>query len=746
MRSLRALSAVCSLCLFVSACEEDPPDDPPAEDLPQLYVVQLEQNQIDLEMMWDAGFEPSGQLPGNNPQAPGAALLFLDQIEVNNFWLEFGITPIPFFDLPWDPVPLDHDLAACDHPTPPGRYCAYQDGALTADRCDNETIESRLQAYDALPPLAGDDYVNLVNLGPTVEGRPIYALRIGQNATTGGVPQVVIVAAQHSREWITTDAAMRLIDDYVTGYSTDPAVQAALQDVVITIVPVANPDGYEFTFPGGDRDWRKNRQPGCAVDTNRNFPFSGGQMPGASWLCSALSFHGASPELPAGHPFNGASEPETDATVALLEDPAFPTAVAVNVHAYGQLVMYTDGVSEGFAPCGSHGNCSNPDLAVQRVLGGDFREPKFTDPHDGYPYRRGQLYRNIYAVTGGLNIHAQQASGVTTFALELGRGTCRFLAETRSESLNQGPSDQLRAVADELIDRGVGLVDGSFYDSHPDLGAFALPHLHRRHAETHFDYPPGHPAPEFLPDDPPGEHPALRVAARNFISEIDVFPENGDPALPLADDVMDGVAYRSWQWRPSEDPFVFPRRLEICAEEANCEFMALPGGGTSVDICRSDYFSATDGWEHVGRAADPFTVQDQCYWRTTGGGSGVLPSGEVDVWTLGHTVDLSGIGQSHLVFSYERNSGAGMDLTIKTSTTGNFDPCDASTGCRVAYASRLPYGFNVTEQGGLRTEIVDIADHDGGVVHLRWELRDSSPFVDEFKIYDPIMLGWATGP
>jgi len=81
-----------------------------------------------------------------------------------------------------------------------------------------------------------------------------------------------------------------------------------------------------------------------------------------------------------------------------------------------------------------------------------------------------------------------------------------------------------------------------------------------------------------------------------------------------------------------------------------------------------------------------------------------------------------------------------MDLTIKASRSGSFEPCDATTACRIVYASRLPHGFNVSERG-LRTEIVDISDFDGGSIHLRWELRSSSPREREVKIYAPSSLG-----
>lgn len=71
------------------------------------------------------------------------------------------------------------------------------------------------------------------------------------------------------------------------------------------ILPVANPDGYEYTF-GSDRLWRKNRRQkigDCSgVDLNRNFGYRWGGK-GTSKNACHETYAGAGPF----------SEPETDA-------------------------------------------------------------------------------------------------------------------------------------------------------------------------------------------------------------------------------------------------------------------------------------------------------------------------------------------------------------------------------------------------------------------------------------------------
>ena len=73
----------------------------------------------------------------------------------------------------------------------------------------------------------------------------------------------------------------RLLDLFVTSYGTDERITDIVDDTELWFVPVANPDGYDFTFEEGQRLWRKNLRDnngdgditaGDGVDLNRNFP------------------------------------------------------------------------------------------------------------------------------------------------------------------------------------------------------------------------------------------------------------------------------------------------------------------------------------------------------------------------------------------------------------------------------------------------------------------------------------------
>jgi hypothetical protein len=119
-------------------------------------------------------------------------------------------------------------------------------------------------------------------IGETVQGQEIGAVRVTKNvskAKDGKKPTTVYVAAQHAREWITPEMVRRLLDLYLTDYGTDDRITDLVDDTELWFVPVANPDGYDFTFQEGQRLWRKNLRDndgdgeitvGDGVDLNRN--------------------------------------------------------------------------------------------------------------------------------------------------------------------------------------------------------------------------------------------------------------------------------------------------------------------------------------------------------------------------------------------------------------------------------------------------------------------------------------------
>jgi len=77
----------------------------------------------------------------------------------------------------------------------------------------------------------------------------------------------------HAREWIAPATSLVLLDAVVRGDLPPEGDPAILEDIEWHFLPVANPDGYSFTWTN-DREWRKTRShyPGklcTGVDANR---------------------------------------------------------------------------------------------------------------------------------------------------------------------------------------------------------------------------------------------------------------------------------------------------------------------------------------------------------------------------------------------------------------------------------------------------------------------------------------------
>lgn len=72
----------------------------------------------------------------------------------------------------------------------------------------------------------------------------------------------------------------RQLHHMLDGYGTNPEITDLVNTTELWFLPVANPDGYDFTFSEGNRLWRKNLRDNNGdgeitirdgVDLNRNF-------------------------------------------------------------------------------------------------------------------------------------------------------------------------------------------------------------------------------------------------------------------------------------------------------------------------------------------------------------------------------------------------------------------------------------------------------------------------------------------
>lgn len=105
------------------------------------------------------------------------------------------------------------------------------------------------------------DVINVETIGETYEHREYKIVHF--SVPNGEIPHdekktMVITAGIHAREWISTSSVLYILFQLIEAYNEDPNSEA-LKNLNFLLIPVANPDGYEYTW-NSDRLWRKNRQ------------------------------------------------------------------------------------------------------------------------------------------------------------------------------------------------------------------------------------------------------------------------------------------------------------------------------------------------------------------------------------------------------------------------------------------------------------------------------------------------------
>jgi carboxypeptidase T len=189
-----------------------------------------------------------------------------------------------------------------------------------------QTLEQELKTLAASRP----EIVELREIGRSVEGRTIWALRIGERK--GNARKLLFMGCHHAREWIAVEVPFLLADHLVKNASQDP-VKQWLSQGEIWVAPMVNPDGHEYCRTT-ERLWRKNRRPNAdgsfGVDPNRNYGYMWGTLnvPTSSQVPSDDTYVGP----------RAFSEPETRAVRDLIGRELFRGVITY--HSYSQLILY----------------------------------------------------------------------------------------------------------------------------------------------------------------------------------------------------------------------------------------------------------------------------------------------------------------------------------------------------------------------------------------------------------------------
>eukprot|EP00010_Vexillifera_abyssalis_P006104 CAMPEP_0201552236 /NCGR_PEP_ID=MMETSP0173_2-20130828/14571_1 /ASSEMBLY_ACC=CAM_ASM_000268 /TAXON_ID=218659 /ORGANISM="Vexillifera sp., Strain DIVA3 564/2" /LENGTH=361 /DNA_ID=CAMNT_0047962679 /DNA_START=128 /DNA_END=1210 /DNA_ORIENTATION=+ len=259
----------------------------------------------------------------------------------------------------------------------------------------NEWLEKIEQQYPQI--------TSQVTIGHSVEGRPIKGIIIG-SSRNGTNPGIFYNSLQHAREWISGATTTYIINQLVSGYGKNETVTAMVDNIEWTIIPVANPDGYNYTWTT-NRMWRKNRRHNggafdCyGVDNNRNWGFEW-NVGGASNNPCVGTYAG---------PF-AFSEPEDKALADYASNNQNLRAY-IDFHAYSQLWMdpwaYTD-KNEGKTPA----------YDQQESLASEIASAIFKV--HGKTYETGPAASVIYVASGSSMDFTYGQDGITySYAVEL---------------------------------------------------------------------------------------------------------------------------------------------------------------------------------------------------------------------------------------------------------------------------------------------------------------------------------------
>jgi hypothetical protein len=203
----------------------------------------------------------------------------------------------------------------------------------------------------------------VVNYGTSAKGLPLLALRISEG--NSAKPVLMLTAATHGDELITTEVLMRIVDKLIAGYGEDERLTKMIERHDLYFVPVVNPDGFT-----------SRRRHDGAADPNRSYPFPGRE---------------------------NATPTASIAGIIKLFETIKPVG-SIDFHAFGEMIMYpwayTREPIEESAKARMH-ELTGQMAAINR-------------------YAFGQISKVIYVAQGSSADYYFWKSGTTGLAIEMG--------------------------------------------------------------------------------------------------------------------------------------------------------------------------------------------------------------------------------------------------------------------------------------------------------------------------------------
>ncbi|NIO49933.1 MAG: hypothetical protein GTN73_10960 [Candidatus Aminicenantes bacterium] len=240
----------------------------------------------------------------------------------------------------------------------------------------------------------------VIDLGDSLEGRNIYALKISDNVYQDEQEaELLFVGCHHAREWISVEVPFLLGKYLVENYETNTQVKDLVDQCEIWIVPLLNPDGLEYSIHFY-RYWRKNRRDNrdgsFGIDLNRNYSYNWGfDDEGSSPFPSSSVYRGPS----------AFSEPETQVMRALFEERNFQAVISY--HSYSQVILY---------PWGYTNQPTAEDQLLDQIAA-DMSGLMLSV--NGTIYQYGQAGAELYLTNGGMIDWTFGTYNIPSYTIEL---------------------------------------------------------------------------------------------------------------------------------------------------------------------------------------------------------------------------------------------------------------------------------------------------------------------------------------
>ncbi len=237
-------------------------------------------------------------------------------------------------------------------------------------------------------------------IGETLEKRKIYALKISDNVSSDEhEPAVLFAGCHHAREWISVEVPFFFGKYLLDNYDLSQEVRDLVDASEIWIVPIANPDGLEYSI-NVYRYWRKNRRANAdgtyGVDINRNYGYAWGfDEIGSSGQPGSDVYRGAGPF----------SEPETAAIRSLFLGHDF--RAMISFHSFAQDILFPWGYTTEAAPTDAALG------AVAATMAGLIAGVR------GTVYTYGEGSRLLYLTNGDMVDWTYSVAGAPSYTIEL---------------------------------------------------------------------------------------------------------------------------------------------------------------------------------------------------------------------------------------------------------------------------------------------------------------------------------------